>query len=91
MFLLTEFLDFVPFHVNSSHEIRSFQLFFLKIEALENFPKPLKQKQLLAFLGALNYYRSSLPKLEAKEPGGRARAPAVVLDPLYQQEKLTHY
>ena len=34
-----------------------------KVEAIQNFPKPTNQKQLLGFLGALNYYRSSLPSL----------------------------
>ena len=32
-----------------------------KIEALNKFPAPSKQKELLGFLGALNYYRASLP------------------------------
>ena len=34
-----------------------------KLEPLKNFPPPTKQKEVLAFLGALNYDRSSLPKL----------------------------
>merc|ERR1712102_250587 len=38
-----------------------------KLEALEKFPPPTKQKEALAFLGALNYYRSSLPRLNAEE------------------------
>ena len=54
-----------------------------KVESLKNFPSPLKQKQLLGFLGALNYYRSSLPK---SQPSGTkpARSPAQILDPLYK-------
>ena len=54
-----------------------------KIAAIQNFPTPTKQKQLLAFLGALNYYRASLPSLPPK-PGGKERTPAEILDPLYQ-------
>ena len=58
-----------------------------KITALENFPPPTKQKECLAFLGALNYYRASLPRLEASEsaaPVSESRSPAAVLDPLYK-------
>ena len=32
-----------------------------KVEALLKFPLPTKQTELLAFLGALNFYRASLP------------------------------
>ena len=59
-----------------------------KVEAIQKFPPPSKQKELLAFLGALNYYRASLPKLETKpsSPGQPStwRSPAAVLDPLYK-------
>ena len=41
-----------------------------KIEALQKFPAPTKQKELLAFLGALNYYRACLPC------SGRVRQPS---------------
>ena len=41
------------------------------------FPPPQKQKHLLGFLGALNYYRRSLPHLNKKSP-------AQVLQPLYE-------
>ena len=59
-----------------------------KVDALQNFPAPTKQKEVLAFLGALNYYRSSLPKLSASESADKSvqetRSPAAVLDPLYK-------
>ena len=59
-----------------------------KIEALDKFPPPQKQKDLLAFLGALNYYRASLPRLSAEEScdpqSPKSRSPAAVLDPLYK-------
>ena len=60
-----------------------------KITAIENFPEPSKQKDLLAFLGALNYYRASLPSLDPEESSGTvkpssSRLPAEVLDPLYK-------
>ena len=59
-----------------------------KVEALKKFPAPTKQKELLAYLGALNYYRSSLPKLQPEESADKthvaARTPATVLDPLYK-------
>ena len=59
-----------------------------KVKALQNFPPPTKQKEVLAFLGALNYYRSSLPKLSAEESVDKnappSRSPATVLDPLYK-------
>ena len=55
-----------------------------KVTAIENFPTPLKQKQLLGFLGALNYYRSSLPKSQPTSAHPIPRSPAQVLDPLYK-------
>ena len=59
-----------------------------KVEALTKFPEPTKQKELLAFLGALNYYRTSLPKLKPEESINPEvaveRNPAEVLDPLYK-------
>ena len=55
-----------------------------KIEALQKFPAPVKQKQLLAFLGALNYYRASLPSLDPDEVHLKPRTPAQVLEPLYK-------
>ena len=58
-----------------------------KVDALQNFPSPAKQKDLLAFLGALNYYRASLPKLKSSESVDKEmpdRSPAQVLDPLYK-------
>ena len=47
-----------------------------KIEAIAKFPSPEKQKHLLGYLGALNYYRRSLPRMENKNP-------AEILQPLY--------
>ena len=42
----------------------------------------------MAFLGALNYYRASLPRLEPSESADKtwpnSRTPAAVLDPLYK-------
>ena len=39
-----------------------------KVEALTKFPAPTKQKDSgLAYLGVLNYYRASLPKLEPED------------------------
>ena len=58
-----------------------------KVEALQSFPPPQKQKDVLAFLGALNYYRSSLPRLSPEDsvtPTSVTRSPAEVLDPLYK-------
>ena len=55
-----------------------------KIDAINNYPIPEKPKQLLAFLGALNYYRSCLPTLPPDKNCGYTRTPAEVLAPLYQ-------
>ena len=52
-----------------------------KVLALQNFPPPSKQKDLLAFLGALNYYRSSLPRLGPEDSVDKTmpeRSPAEV-------------
>ena len=58
-----------------------------KIEALQKFPPPTKQKELLAFLGTLNYFRASLPQLRPEDSVDKTmpeRSPAAVLDPLYK-------
>ena len=47
-----------------------------KIEAITSFPRPGKPKALKGFLGALNFYRRSLPKLDGKNA-------AELLQPLY--------
>ena len=48
-----------------------------KLSAIAEYPTPSKPKQLLGFLGAVNFYRRALPKIEE-------RAPAEVLAPLYE-------
>ena len=47
-----------------------------KLENIANFPTPQKQKDLLGFLGCLNYYRKTLKSINGKSP-------AAVLQPLY--------
>ena len=46
------------------------------VQAITDFPAPTKPKQLLGFLGAINYYRRSLLNL-------RNKTPAEWLQPLY--------
>ena len=48
-----------------------------KLSAIAEYPTPTKPKQLSGYLGALSYYRRSLPKVEGLSP-------AEVLDPLYK-------
>ena len=48
-----------------------------KVDAIAKFPPPQKQKHLLGFLGALNYYRHTLPRFNKKSP-------AQILQPLYE-------
>ena len=58
-----------------------------KVEALQKFPPPTKQKELLVFLGTLNYYRASLPQLRPENSVDKTmpeRSPAAVLEPLYK-------
>ena len=73
-------LDYLGYTI-SSQGIRPIER---KTEAIQNYPIPEKPKQLLAFLGALNYYRASLPNLPPDDKHGYARTPAEVLAPLYQ-------
>ena len=75
-----ESLTYLGFEVSSTG-IRPVEK---KIQALQNFPTPVKQKQLLAFLGSLNYYRASLPSLDLDETHPNARTPAQILEPLYK-------
>ena len=75
-----ESLDYLGYTVNAEGILPIKK----KVTAIENFPVPIKQKQLLAFLGSLNFYRASLPKTEPSEEYPQPRAPAEVLDPLYK-------
>ena len=48
-----------------------------KIDAITSFPTPTRPKDLLGFLGAINFYRCALSKLNG-------RSPAEILQPLYK-------
>ena len=52
-----------------------------KLEALDKFPVPKTQKDVLHFCGALNYFRTSLKGV--KMPDGSFKSAAAVLQPLY--------
>ena len=54
-----------------------------KIDAIKNLPVPKKQKELLHYLGAINYFRASLSPLPPEAEGGGKRFPAEILMPLY--------
>ena len=47
-----------------------------KVDAIVNYPAPAKQKSLLGFLGAHNFYRRCLPNVDGQTP-------AAILQPLY--------
>ena len=51
-----------------------------KIQGIQDFPEPTTQKQLLRFLGMLNFYRKTLPNLKQD---GKIKSPAVILQDLY--------
>ena len=65
-------LEFVGYTVNKS----GIAPIKRKLEAIAKFPSPQKQKQLLGFLGAINYYRRCLGNLAGESP-------ATILQPLY--------
>ena len=65
-------IDFVGYKV-TSNGITPLER---KMDAIVAFPPPQKQKQLLGFLGAVNYYRRSLPHVNGQSP-------ASILQPLY--------
>ena len=67
-----EVLDFVGYKVDTS----GITPLPKKLEAIAKYPSPQKPKQLLGFLGAINYYRRSMPKIKGKHP-------AQILQPLY--------
>ena len=51
-----------------------------KIQSIQDFQQPQNQKQLLRFLGMLNFYRKTLPNLVVQN---KPKTPADVLQPLY--------
>ena len=53
-----------------------------KVEAIKKFPIPTKQKELLHYLGAINYFRASLGQLST-EDGGKPKSVTEILMPLY--------
>ena len=61
----------------SENEIKRLQK---KLQALHDFKQPSSQKDLLHFLGAVNYYRPSLKGLIIE---GRFQNTAQILQPLY--------
>merc|ERR1712212_577963 len=65
-------LEFMGYKVNKS----GIAPIGRKLEAIARFPSPQKQKQLLGFLGAINYYRRCLGNLAGESP-------AAILQPLY--------
>ena len=79
-------LDYLGYHVTAE----GLAPIKKKVTALQEFPAPTKQKELLAFLGAINYYRASLPNLAKSDSANpeavssEFRSPATVLDPLYK-------
>ena len=66
-------LDFVGYHVDAT----GIKPLPRKLQAIASYPTPEKAKHLLGFLGAINYYRRTLPKTNGKTP-------AVLLQPLYE-------
>ena len=57
-------IQFLGFTVNQQG-IRPLQS---KLQAIQDIPPPPTQKKLLAFLGAISYYRHCLPPLEIPQP-----------------------
>ena len=53
-----------------------------KVEAIKKFPIPTKRKELLHYLGAINYFRASLGQLST-EDGGKPKSVTEILMPLY--------
>ena len=66
-------IDFLGFRVSGS----SITPLPKKMSAIAEYPPPTKPKQLLGFLGAVNFYRRSLPKV-------KGLSPAQILQPLYK-------
>ena len=66
-------LDFLGYSVNR-HGITPLPR---KIDCISAFPTPTKPKQLLGFLGAIGYYRRTLPELDGENA-------AQILQPLYE-------
>ena len=72
-----ETIDYLGYNVSKAG-IKPLQK---KIKAIQELPTPSKQKELLHYLGAVNYFRSSLGYLP--NPGGKPRSAAEILQPLY--------
>ena len=66
-------LDFLGYRVNGT----GIQPINKKLQAIVDFPEPTRPKELLGFLGALNYYRRCLGKVDGTSP-------ADILQPLYR-------
>ena len=72
----SEEVDFLGFKINH----QGIKPLSYKIESIDKFQQPQNQKQLLRFLGMLNFYRKALPNLI---DGSITKTPAEVLQPLY--------
>ena len=72
-------IDYLGYEV-SSQGIKPLER---KIDGIRDLPTPTKQKELLHYLGAVNYFRSSLGYLPPEEEGQARRSAAEILQPLY--------
>ena len=69
-------VDYLGYQVSSS----GIKPLSRKISAIQNIPEPKTQKELLAFLGGLNYFRTSLKGIVTN---GKFQNTASILQPLY--------
>ena len=75
-------VDFLGYRINN----KGITPLSNKTQSIVDFPKPTTQKQLLKFLGMLNFYRKTLPSLKNQE--NRQVTPAEILQPLYRAATL---
>ena len=71
-------VNFLGYKINSQG---AHPLGIYKLQAISECQKPSTQKQLLKYLGMLNFYRKTLPSLEM--PDKTKKNPAEILQPLY--------
>ena len=91
-----EELDFLGYRVNG----QGVRPIHKKIQAIIDFPEPTRPKELLGYLGALNYYRRSLDKIEGMTPSdvlqplyraATTKVPCKKFTDIWKQDGLQHY
>ena len=92
----TSELDFLGYKINGA----GIKPINKKIQAIIDFPEPTRPKELLGYLGAVNYYRRNLKKVDGVSPSdilqplyhaATRKTPGIKFTDAWKKDNLQHY